>query len=173
MSIKNILLTGKPRCGKTTMIIKMILHLKSDVGGFFTEDFYQGNQRMGFKITNLQGTEGILAKKGLKSRFRLRDYGINLKDLEEIGVAAIEEAVKTKQVVVIDEIGKMELFSENFRNATLKALNSKKKVLGTIQQSNLAFFKQIRARQDTAVLELKSNNREETFEKLKEVFSCG
>ena len=172
MPIKNILITGKPRCGKTTLVMKIIKQLDS-AGGFFTQEFRQDNQRIGFKITSLQGKEGILAREGFRSKFRLGRYGINLKDLEEIGVIAIEEAINKKEVVIIDEIAKMELFSKDFKNAVLKALNSKKRVLGTIQQRDLPFLKQIKARPDLIVLELKVDNREEIYKKLKEEFSYG
>lgn len=151
------------------MIRKIIQQLGS-AGGFFTQDFCQDNQRIGFRIVTLEGQEGILAKKGLKhSKFRLGKYGINPNDLEEIGVVAIKEAVKTKEVVVIDEIGKMELFSKKFKVAVWQALESKKKVLGTIQQSDIPFLKQIKARQDTTILELKSDNQEDVLKKLKEI----
>jgi nucleoside-triphosphatase len=172
MPLKNIFLTGKPRSGKTTMVMRIVQQLDS-AGGFFTQEFCRNNQRIGFKITTLAGREGILAKKGFRSRFRLGKYGINLRDLESIGVAAIEEAVKKKEVVVIDEIGKMELFSLKFRNAVLQALDSKRRVLGTIQQSDLPFLKQIRLRRDTTILELESFNREEIFKHLKEIFNYG
>ena len=172
MPIKNIILTGKPRCGKTTTIIRAIQHLKlNSAGGFFTQEICQDNQRIGFKITSLAGKEGILAKKGFKSRFRLGKYGIILNDLEEIGVAAIEEAIRTKRIVVIDEIGRMELFSKRFKYAVLQALDSKKRVLGTIQESDIPFLTKIKSRKDTIILELKSNNREEILKKIKETIS--
>jgi len=154
------------------MVMRIVNQLDS-AGGFFTQEFRQNNQRIGFKITDLQGNEGILARKGFKSKFRLGKYGINLKDLEEIGVAAIEEAIKTKEVVVIDEIAKMELFSDNFKSAVLKALDSKKRVLGTIQQSDLPFLKQIKARPDLIVFLLKADNRDKIYKKLREEFSLG
>jgi nucleoside-triphosphatase len=165
---KNNLLTGRPRCGKTTLIIKMIPLLES-AGGFFTQEFLRERQRIGFKIITLSGQEGILAKKGLKSRFRLGRYGINLTDLENIGVKSIEEAIRTKRIIIIDEIAKMELFSENFKNVVLRAFDSKKRVLGTIQQSDMSFIRQIKAHQDTAIFELKQDNQEEIFEKIKEL----
>ena len=154
------------------MITKMIQQLNS-AGGFFTQELRQDSQRIGFKITTLEGKEGILAKKGFKSRFRLGKYGINLKHLEEIGVAAIEEAIRTKRVVVIDEIGKMELFSSNFRNAVLRALDSKKRILGTIQMSDIPFLKQIKARPDTTILEIKPDKKKEIFDKIEEALLIG
>ncbi|RLI06855.1 NTPase, partial [Candidatus Bathyarchaeota archaeon] len=63
---------------------------------------------------------------------RLGKYRVNLRDLEEVGVRAIEEAVAEADVVVIDEVGPMELFSERFVEAVRKALRSGKPVVGTI-----------------------------------------
>ena len=170
MSAKNILLTGKPKCGKTTMIIELSKHLHS-VGGFFTQEFGQGTQRLGFKIVTLEGKQGLLAQKGLKSRFRLGKYGIRLEDLEEIGVVAIIEALNTKQVVVIDEIAKMELFSDKFKGAVLQALDSNKRVLGAIQQSDIEFLNQVRSREDTLILELRRDNRQEVLRRITDVLA--
>ena len=167
--VKNILITGRPRCGKTTMIVRMIGYLNS-AGGFFTQELLSGNQRIGFRIVTLEGEIGILAKRGFRSIFRLGRYGINLRDLDDVGVAAIEKALENKEVVIIDEIGKMELFSQRFRRVVLRALDSNRRVLGTIQQSEDPFLRRIRLRRDTAILELRLDNQEAVFRHLREVF---
>lgn len=131
MSPLHILLTGRPRTGKTTLIKRIVKELPC-AGGFYTEEITEAGQRVGFKIKTLDEKEGILARKGWKSHYTLGLYGINLEDLEHIGVKAIEEAQKNKEIIVIDELGKMELFSEKFKASVINALNSQKSVLGTI-----------------------------------------
>lgn len=164
--MKHILLTGRPRTGKTTLLKRIIKDLKNPCGGFYTEEIRQGNQRIGFKIKTLNGKEGILAKKGLKSRFGLGKYGINIDDLEQIGVKAIEEAIKEKEIIVIDEIGKMELFSQKFKDIVLKALDSGKRVIGVIHIQDLEFLKAIKSRKDVEVFEVNLDNHEEIFKKI-------
>ena len=163
----NILITGKPRTGKTTLIKRLMENLRYiDAGGFYTEEIIQNKNRMGFKIVTLDGKEGILAKKGMPSPFRLGKYGIDTHDLEEIGVKAIEQAIEEKDLVVIDEIAKMELFSFRFREVVIKALDCPKPVLGVIQMSNHPFLNQTRSRKDVKIHELMIHNRESLFQVL-------
>lgn len=166
---QHILLTGKPRTGKTTLLKRIIKGLKFSCGGFYTEEIVKDNQRVGFKIKTLDGEEGILAEKHRKSRFRLGKYGINLEDLEGIGVKAIEEALKTKQIVVIDEIGKMELFSRRFKNAVLKTLDSGKRLIGVIHLADDDFLNAIRARKDVVIFEVNLSNHEEVLKKISSI----
>ena len=161
----HILLTGKPRSGKTSLLKRITQDLKS-VGGFYTEEIIKDNRRVGFKIITLEGKEGILAKEGLESRFKLGKYGINLKDLEEIGVEAIERALRDKEIVVIDEIGKMELFSQAFKDVVLKAFDSNKRVIGVIHREISEFLNSIKLRSDVLVFEVDLDNHQELLNKI-------
>jgi len=161
--IKNILLTGKPRTGKTTLLKKIIEDLDS-CGGFYTEEIAENKKRIGFKIKTLDGKEGILAKAGLKSKYKLGRYGINLEDLEDIGVRAIERAIREKDIIIIDEIGKMEFFSEKFRMKILEALDSNKRVIGVIHRELLDIADQ---RKDTEIFEVNLDNHQEIISQCK------
>ena len=166
MKYENILVTGKPQTGKTTLI-KRLMENVSSAGGFYTEELRDGRARVGFKIVTLDGKEGILAKKGMPSPFQVGKYGIDVKDLEEIGVKTIEEAILFKEIIVIDEIAAMELFSPAFKEVVIKALDCPKMVLGVIQMSNLPFLNDIRNRRDVWVFKLDIYNRENFFRFLK------
>jgi nucleoside-triphosphatase len=161
--MKNILITGKPRVGKTTLIQCLVDHLES-AGGFYTQEIIRNHVREGFKIITLDGSEGILAKKGMPSPFRVGKYGVLTEDLEEIGVKAIEAAIPDKDVIVIDEIAKMELFSLPFKESVINALDCPKKVLGVIQLSNHPFLNRIRKRKDVTIYELTVHNRESIYQ---------
>jgi len=165
--IKNIFVTGPPGCGKTTLIKEILKELKLKAGGFFTEEIREGGMRKGFKIITLDGKEGILAHVDIKSPLKVSKYGVNLKDLEEIGVKEIEKNLKENFLIVVDEIGKMEIFSSKFREAILKALNSKNKILGTIMLKKNPFCDKIKERKDTKVFYLTMENREKVK---KEIF---
>jgi nucleoside-triphosphatase len=158
--IKNIFITGPPGCGKTTLIKEVLKELKIPAKGFFTEEIRKERERIGFKIVTLSKKEGILAEKGFKSPYRVSKYGVILKDLEEIGVKEIEEGLKGDFLIVVDEIGKMELFSSKFREVILKALDSKNKILGTIMEKENQFCDKIKQRKDTKVFYLTRENRE-------------
>lgn len=155
---KNILLTGRPGVGKTTLIRKVIDLLNKRAGGFYTEEIREGGQRKGFKIRTLDGEEGILASKGLKSPYRVSKYGVNLQDLEKIAVESILKALSKKEVIIIDEIGKMELYSEKFKEAVAKALNSPKKLIATITQYSCDFTDDIKNRKDVELIKIVPSN---------------
>jgi nucleoside-triphosphatase len=158
--IKNIFVTGLPGCGKTTLIKGILKELKIPAKGFFTEEMRKGEERIGFKIVTFSGREGILAEKGFKSPYRVSKYGVILRDLEEIGVKEIEEGLRGDFLIVVDEIGKMELFSRKFREVILKALDSKNRILGTIILKENPFCDKIKQREDTKVFYLTRENRE-------------
>jgi len=169
--VKNIFITGLPGCGKTTLIKEILKELKIPAKGFFTEEIRKGKERIGFKIVTLNGKEGILAEKGFKSPYRVSKYGVILKDLEEIGVREIEEGLKGDFLIVVDELGKMELFSNKFREVILKALDSQKnKILGTIMLKPNPFCDKIKQRKDTKILYLTRENRERIKKEILQLF---
>ncbi|MCM8787036.1 MAG: AAA family ATPase, partial [Candidatus Omnitrophica bacterium] len=159
----HLLLTGKPACGKTTLI-KDILPRFSNIRGFFTEEIKENNQRMGFKIITLTGKESIFAHKNFVSSYNVGNYKIDIDVFNFIAVTELKEALESKsKVIIIDEIGRMELFSEEFRKICLEIFD-KKKVLGTISLTDHPFINLIKNRKDVYILELNREN----FSQIKE-----
>jgi len=163
---KTILLTGRPRVGKTTIIKEVARGLPGQAGGFYTEEVRERGQRQGFKIVTLDGQEGTLAHVGLKSPMRVSKYGVNLADLEDIGVTAIREAMAHKDYVVIDEIGKMELFSQAFKDAVWEAVHSDKPLLGTITQISHPWANRVKALPQVTVIEVTETNRKQIAQQM-------
>ena len=163
---KTILLTGRPRVGKTTIIKDVVRRLPGQAGGFYTEEMKERGRRQGFKIVTLDGQEGVLAHVSIKSRMRVSKYGVNLTDLEDIGVAAIREAIAQKDYVVIDEIGKMELFSTAFKDAVWEAIHSQKPLLGTITLSSHPWADRVKALSQVTIVEVNPANRDEVVQRL-------
>lgn len=170
---KNILITGRPRVGKTTLIRRLAWALGNRAGGFYTEEMPgEGVRgRRGFRIVTLDGRTGTLADVGIGTGPHVGKYGVNLADLESIGVAAIEEAMRDKEWVVIDEIGKMEEFSERFRSAVTAALKSDKRVIATIRRNDSPFTAGIKSRPDVRLIGLTVPNREATAAELMSIIS--
>jgi len=165
---KNLFVTGRPGVGKTTLIEKVLASLDVAAGGFYTSEIRAGGARVGFAIKDLQGEEGVLAHVSIESPFHVGRYGINRDDLEKIGVRAIERAIDSAPLVVMDEIGRMELCSEAFQTAVMRALDSATPVFGTIQDRANAFLDAVRARSDLEVVRLTEKNRDEMVDAVRE-----
>ncbi len=160
MRAKNFLITGRPGVGKTTLIKRVVGRLPFKCGGFYTEEVREGGQRVGFRIVTLDGREGILAWKGLRSPHKVGKYGVKVDDLERVGVDALRRALKEAEVVVVDEIAKMELFCPSFAPTVRECLDSPKPLLATLQDKPLPFLQEIRSRPDVEILKLTVENRE-------------
>jgi nucleoside-triphosphatase len=163
-SRKNVLVTGRPGVGKTTLIRRVLDALSVEAGGFYTHEIRDGGRRVGFAITDLSGASGILAHVDHPGGYRVGKYGVNRDDLERIGVPAIRDAVAGARLVVMDEVGRMELCSESFQDAVLAALGSPVPVLGTIQDRTNAFLDAVRARDDVEIVRVDESNRDRLVE---------
>lgn len=142
-----LIITGNPGSGKTTFCLKLVDYFSSKglkAGGMVTKEFRDSNgNRLGFEVKNIiTNEEGILAKKGFASEKKVGEYGVNLKDLERIGVGAIDFAIKSCDLIVIDEIGHMECYSELFRNKYREAFDSGKHVIATVHHRFAPAFSQ-------------------------------
>ena len=156
---KNILITGNPGVGKTTLIQNIVSKFNISAGGFYTSEVRdEEGKRWGFKITSLDGNESIMASVEIVSKYRISRYGIDVASIDRVGVTAIKEAIKHNDFIVIDEIGRMELFSKKFQEVTMEALDSPKIVFGTITAKDITFTKKIKERQDTKIITLTRQN---------------
>lgn len=157
-------ITGLPSAGKTNAVLRVIEMLEADdniVGGMITEPILKGDRRMGFKVIDwMTKKEGVLAHVRIDSRVRVGKYGVDMDSLELIGVNAIENATEDAEVIVIDEVGKMEVESKKFIVAVKKALDTDKPVILTLhKKSRNPLLQDIRRRDDVRILEVTPINR--------------
>jgi nucleoside-triphosphatase len=158
-------LTGNPGVGKTTVLTKTVDALKAEgytVGGMISREVREGGTRVGFEILDLNsGRRGWLAHVNQKSGPQVGKYHVNIQDLNGVGAQAILDAVEKCAVIAIDEIGPMELFSEKFKEATRKALESCKLVVAVVHwkaQDNLII--EALKREDAELTTVTYENRE-------------
>ncbi|MGB9756831.1 MAG: nucleoside-triphosphatase, partial [Candidatus Bathyarchaeales archaeon] len=130
MKKRVLLLTGSPGIGKTTVLLKVVEALKGkgySVGGMISREVRSCGARVGFEILDLcSNRRGWLAHVNQKVGPQVGKYRVNLNDLDGVGAEAILKAVRECDVIAVDEIGPMELFSERFRVAVGKAFESGK-----------------------------------------------
>lgn len=161
-----LLLTGQPGTGKTALIKEALARTKVNGGGFYTEEIRTGGIRQGFKIVTLDGHEAILAHIHVSSPYQVSKYRVDTDVLDRVGVSALRMAIRESELIVIDEIGKMELFSTQFREAVTQALNSGKKVLGTIMLSAHPFADLIKRHHQVETLLVTRGNHAETLQNI-------
>ena len=160
--------TGSPGIGKSTVVAKAVKKLTDQpgfkIGGIQTAEIRKAGQREGFSIRDLAtGETGILSSiRG--SGPRVGKYHVNLEDLEKIGANALRNALDC-DLIVIDEIGPMELKSGAFVLAVETVLKSDKPVLAVLHRSSSHLLAQ-RIRKEFEVLTVDEGNRDELPEKI-------
>ncbi len=166
---KRILLTGRPGCGKTTLIQRVVNDLALPAGGFYTEEIRERGRRVGFKLITLNGKDAVFADVNFKTSERVGKYGLDLAKLQ-IGVVAVREAVHSRQLVVIDEIGPMEIRSAAFCDAVNEAFDSGLSILATIVARSLPFTDAIKSRPDVSLIEVRADTRDPLVHELADRF---
>lgn len=130
-----IAITGAPGSGKSTVCRNILKQLTSTYGGMTSADIREKGERVGFEILDIAtGKQGILAYKHGRGP-RVGSYHVNLSDLNNIGVAAIRNAMSL-ELIVIDEIAPMEFKSPEFIRAVEDALDSDKNMLVVLHQKS-------------------------------------
>ncbi len=157
-------ITGLPNAGKTFALLKVIEMLEAEertVGGMVTEPVLTGGRRAGFWVMDWRKkVRRILASPEIRSKVKVGVYGVDLEALDEIGVNAIRSATEESDVIVVDEVGKMEMESEAFVDAVKDALDSEKPVILTLhKKSRNPLLQDIRRRDDVRILEVTPVNR--------------
>ena len=158
--VKNFLLTGRPGVGKTTVVEEVVRLLPGEVGGFLTGEIRERGTRQGFSVTSIEGQSAVMAHVDFRSSVRVGKYGVDVSAFERIALPALRDAVQRKRIMVIDEIGKMELASPKFCEAVRAALSSGKFVVATIMQHRHPIADEIKARPDVEVIEITIQNRD-------------
>ena len=154
-----LLLTGKPGAGKTAIIKEALTKTKVKAGGFYTQEIRISGVRRGFRIVTLDGKEAILAHIDISSLYQISKYKVDMDSLDKVAVSALRQALEQSDLIVIDEIGKMELLSPQFKEVVLQAIDSGKKVLGTIMLNPHPFVNKIKSHSQVRTLLVTRDNR--------------
>jgi len=153
------LLTGQPGTRKTALIKEALARTKVKGGGFYTEEIRTGGIRQGFRIVALGGQEAILAHVNISTPYQVSKYRVDTNALDRVGVAALRQALKESDLIVIDEIGKMGLLSPQFKEVVTQAINSGRRLLGTIMLNPHPFANKIKRHPEIEVLLVIRDNR--------------
>jgi nucleoside-triphosphatase len=161
---RRILLTGRPGCGKTTVIRRTVELIGTEACvGFYTEEVRREGRRVGFDVVTLDGRRGPLARAGASGP-RVGRYGVDVESFERLGVGCLEAGLGTSgRVLVVDEIGKMELFSERFVDLleNLFAGGGGPLILGSILSGRNAVADRVRQGAGVELIQVTAANRDD------------
>jgi nucleoside-triphosphatase len=158
-----ILLTGPPGCGKTTAVRTIVGALggKLRMAGFHTQEIRKAGQRTGFHWHRLDGRTGILAHVDIKGPHRVSKYGVDIESFDREVVSVLNPDAADVDLFVIDEIGKMECFSDRFVATIRRLLNSSTSVLATVAQKGPGLIQEVKSYPGIRLLHLTHENRDE------------
>lgn len=130
--------TGPPGIGKSAFVSKVIMRLKSRgiiVGGCTTLEKRVKGARVGFELRDLStGNTGELASVSGKLGPRVGKYRVNLGDLSSVGAQGLSRAATSSEVIVIDELGPMELVGPEFRRSAKLCIDSGKPLVAVVHE---------------------------------------
>jgi len=146
--------------GKTTLVQKIIEQMRLvNMAGFCTAEIRCKGSRLGFELQGLNGKCRTLANVDIDSLHRVGKYGVDTVGFEEF-LETLDLLNPDVELIVIDEIGKMELFSNRFRSLVCDALNSDKQVLASIPLKGNVFIRETKQRLDIHLFEVTHGNRD-------------
>jgi nucleoside-triphosphatase len=158
--MNNILITGQPGVGKTTLIRKLSIIFKEfNPAGFFTTEIFENDERVGFAIENLNGDGRVLAHINLKSKYSMGKFKIDIKGFEDFLQNILLKEKKTG-LYIMDGIGKLECESKKFSKLIVDLLDADKPLIATIPEKGTGLISEIKKRDDVRIVELTQTNHE-------------
>ncbi|MFF0752889.1 NTPase [Streptomyces sp. NPDC004267] len=156
-----ILLEGRPGVGKTTCVRRLAALLRTrDVAGFTTEEIRQAGARVGFALETLAGERAVLAHTGFPGPTRVGRYGVDLSVMERLALPAVQPTAAPRWLVLIDELGRMELGCTPFRDAVQALFDTSVDVVATVHARHDPFTDALKQRPDVEVIHLTPANRD-------------
>jgi nucleoside-triphosphatase len=163
-----LLLEGRPGIGKTTVARRLVALLQEaalSVGGFTTSELRTSGRREGFVVEAASGAREVLAHVGLPGPPRVGRYGVDLAAFERVALSALGDPERGG-VVVVDELGKMELASAAFRAAVVGLFGRDVAVVATVQLVRHRFTDALKRRPDIRVVRVTEATRDALPERL-------
>ncbi|MBW2146534.1 MAG: AAA family ATPase [Deltaproteobacteria bacterium] len=160
MESLRVFLTGPPRSGKTTVIERILSSMRGPASGFHTREIRRKGRRLGFRIVTLDGKEAVLAHRDTGGPYRVGAYGVDVENLERVAVPSIVNR-PPGEILVIDEVGKMECLSAKFCRAVRKALSGPNPILGSVGLKGDGFMEEVRKWPGLRLIHVSAANRNE------------
>jgi nucleoside-triphosphatase len=170
-----VLIEARPGAGKTTALGRAAELLREDgvpLSGFLTRELREDGRRVGFEIETFAGERGVLAHVDLKGPPRVSRYGVDLEAFERLALPSLDPPGEGG-VVLIDELGKMELASERFAAAVRALFDRPAPIAATVHTARHEFTDELKRRAGVATVRLTAANRDRLPEEVAERLRAG
>ena len=165
----NYLLIGQPRCGKSTLLERIVAEIPQKQG-FLTKEVLRGGKRIGFSVVSNGNPICTLAHVDFITDFEVSKYYVDVQGFEWVLNEPLFFQYTPEQVLYLDEIGQMQLFSPTFKKLVRNYLDAPNLFLGTLSAVyHNNFTKALRKRSDVTILEVTPGNREDMYHELWEI----
>ena len=158
--LPRILLTGPPQCGKTTVVQKVVALWPGQAAGFFTREVRRAGRRFGCEIVTLNGDAALLSHVDFPGPHRVGKYGVNLENFNRVALPALEVGPGV-DLIVVDEVGKMECLSARFVAALEGLWVGPVPLLVTVAEKGGGLIAALKGKPDKTLLPVTFANRDE------------
>jgi len=170
---RKMLLTGRPGCGKTTVIMRLAELLPGRrTAGFYTQEIRSGGRRTGFSVRTFGGMQGLLSSVDVADGPRVGRYRVDVAGFEKIVMPELTKAPAEAELFLIDEIGKMECFSRMFVEAMRRILDADVALVASVALRGSGFIAEVKNRQDVSIMEVSPANRNSLPATIADVIAC-
>ncbi|HYF79929.1 MAG TPA: nucleoside-triphosphatase [Symbiobacteriaceae bacterium] len=163
-----LLLTGAPRSGKSTLVRRLVDGFPGNAGGMMVAELLgPDGRRCGFEVQVVWQSAGgglrvvdrqVLAEAAPAPGARVGRYALRPEALT-LAVQALDAAMHEGGLVIVDEVGPLQITSPAFRDAVLRCLDGPTSLLATVAQSEDPFLALLKARPGVRVMEVTRQNR--------------
>lgn len=151
--------------GKSTLMKKLIEEIGSDrCGGFYTEEIRNEHNRIGFRCVSVQGDTMGIAHVDSASSIRVGRYGVEVEQFERFASSVLEDAVRTKEIIVVDEIGFMQMYAGSFAPLIRSITSTSKIVIGTVPLDSHPDIDPIKHHAGARIILIDESNRDSVFD---------
>jgi len=141
------------------VVQKVAARFPGQAAGFYTREVREGGVRVGFEIVTLDGRTALLSHVDFPGPFRVGKYGVNLDNFHRVALPALEAAPGV-ELIVVDEVGKMECFSGQFVAAMERLWGQPLPLLITVAAKGGGYIAAIKEKPDKILLSVTPANRD-------------